>query len=121
MQTDHAWVRSDWQVADNVVAGTTTRYGGYSTAPALAENNLGLNVGDVPRLVQRNRQGLARFIEDKATVNATVKATLKSLNPSTCNGWIRFTAAIVSMLDSTRIEPLRPRPTPCGQINVGWP
>ena len=51
MQTDHAWVRSDWQVADNVVAGTTTRYGGYSTAPALAENNLGLNVGDVPRLV----------------------------------------------------------------------
>ena len=63
MQTDHAWVRSDWQVADNVVAGTTTRYGGYSTAPALAENNLGLNVGDVPRLVQRNRQGLARFIE----------------------------------------------------------
>ena len=62
MQTDHAWVRSDWQVSDNIVAGTSTRYGGYSTTPALAENNLGINVGDVPPLVQRNRQGLARLI-----------------------------------------------------------
>ena len=62
MQTDHAWVRSDWQVADTIVAGTSTRYSGYSTTPALAENNLGINVGDVPQLVQRNRQGLARLI-----------------------------------------------------------
>jgi hypothetical protein len=48
-------------------------------------------------------KGLFASLKDKATVNATVKATLKSLYPSTCNGWIRFTAAIVSMLGSTRI------------------
>jgi YfiH family protein len=63
MQTDLTWVRADWQVADTIVAGTTTRSGGHSTTPALAENNLGINVGDTPRLVRRNRRELARLIE----------------------------------------------------------
>ena len=64
MPTESAWIRPDWQVGgNNIVAGTTTRYGGYSAAQGLAENNLGLNVGDAPELVQRNRQGLVRLIE----------------------------------------------------------
>ena len=35
-------------MSDKIVAGVSTRSGGNSTAPALAENNVGLNVGDVP-------------------------------------------------------------------------
>ena len=63
MPTKSAWIRPDWQVGGNILAGTTTRYDGHSSVPGLAENNLGVNVGDAPDLVQRNRQGLARLIE----------------------------------------------------------
>ncbi len=57
MPTESAWIRPDWQVGgNNIVAGTTTRYGGYSAAQGLAENNLGLNVGDAPELVRRSNR-----------------------------------------------------------------
>ena len=62
MPTESAWIRPDWPMSDKIVAGTTTRYGGNSAAQGLAENNVGLNVGDVPSVVQRNRQGLVRLI-----------------------------------------------------------
>ena len=62
MLTDRAWLQADWPISDKIVAGASTRFGGNSTAPALAENNVGLNVGDVPSVVQGNRQALARMI-----------------------------------------------------------
>ena len=62
MLTDRAWLQADWPMSDKIVAGASTRFGGNSTAPALAENNVGLNVGDVPSAVQGNRQALARMI-----------------------------------------------------------
>ena len=62
MLTDGALLQADWPMSDKIVAGVSTRSGGNSTAPALAENNVGLNVGDVPSVVQGNRQALARMI-----------------------------------------------------------
>ena len=96
MLTESAWIRPDWPMSDKIVAGASTRFGGNSTAPALAENNVGLNVGDVPSVVQGNRQALARMI---AGQNGSLQS-IKCQSPLWCNGWIRCTAAIVSMLAS---------------------
>jgi len=52
------WMRPDWPVAANVHAGTSLRYGGISVAP-YASLNLGLHVGDDPRVVAKNRRRLA--------------------------------------------------------------
>jgi YfiH family protein len=51
-------IRPDWPVPDSVRAVTTTRRGGFSTAP-YDTFNLAQHVGDQPQAVQRNRRLLS--------------------------------------------------------------
>ena len=50
-----------WNINPEIVAGTTTRQGGYSQG-SYAGLNLGLNVGDDPQKVLANRQLLAETL-----------------------------------------------------------
>ncbi len=52
----------DWHTFSGLVAGFTTKQGGFSEKP-FATFNLGLHVGDVDRSVQRNRQKLADVLQ----------------------------------------------------------
>ena len=61
MQTDNAWLAANWSAAPDILAGTTTRFGGVSQAE-FASNNMGLKVGDTPALVARNREGLRQHL-----------------------------------------------------------
>jgi YfiH family protein len=54
-------IRADWPAPAGVVAGTTTRAGGVSSAP-YATLNLGAHVGDEPGAVRENRRRLAESL-----------------------------------------------------------
>ncbi len=51
------FIRANWPAPKGIIAGTTTRRGGYSQAP-YDSLNLGLHVGDDPSVVLQNRAEL---------------------------------------------------------------
>lgn len=53
-------IQPDWPAPDNIIAGTSTRAGGVSTAP-YDSFNLGLHTGDQPEHVLANRQLLNKL------------------------------------------------------------
>jgi YfiH family protein len=63
-----AFLRPDWPAPANVVALTSTRIGGASTAPFNALN-LGDHVGDEPAAVVRNRQQLVEACPGLAAIS----------------------------------------------------
>lgn len=56
------WLAADWPAADNVIAGTTLRFGGVSGG-AFDSLNLGAHVGDDKVAVRENRDRFASFCE----------------------------------------------------------
>ena len=57
-----AWIQADWPAPPGVVAGTTTRSGGVSSA-AFASMNLGAHVGDDAAAVAENRRTTMRLLD----------------------------------------------------------
>ena len=55
-----SWIAAPWPVPKNIIAGTTTRYGGVSQAP-YDSFNLADHCGDHPDHVRKNRQ----ILQDK--------------------------------------------------------
>ena len=55
------WIIPDWQVPANVRAVSTTRNGGHSLAP-WNSLNLGVNCGDDPEAVVKNRRVLRHHL-----------------------------------------------------------
>ncbi len=51
------WLAADWPCPTGLIAGCTTRHGGFSEG-VWQSNNLALHVGDDAATVQRNREGL---------------------------------------------------------------
>lgn len=56
------WVSADWPAPANIVAGTTTRRGGASTAE-YASMNIAAHVGDDPDRVADNRRGFVAMCD----------------------------------------------------------
>lgn len=54
-----SFITPTWQAPRNVVSLSTTRLGGHSIAP-YDSFNLGMHVGDVPQLVEKNREQLVK-------------------------------------------------------------
>jgi YfiH family protein len=62
VKPDISWVSPDWPAPARVRALTTTRQGGFSSAP-YEGLNLGDHVGDDPERVERNRRLLAQRLQ----------------------------------------------------------
>ncbi|GAA4885746.1 peptidoglycan editing factor PgeF [Ferrimonas pelagia] len=61
------WLTPDWPAPATVLALSTTRFGGASSAP-YAGLNLGQHVGDRPEIVEANRARLSTALPDGATI-----------------------------------------------------
>ena len=55
------WIKANWPAPNHIKAGTTIRMGGHSNFP-YNELNLGLNVGDNIKDVEKNRLKLKTFL-----------------------------------------------------------
>lgn len=59
---NESWLPAEWPAPAHVMAGTTTRLGGYSMPP-FDGFNLALHVGDDPEAVHKNRDHLKTFLD----------------------------------------------------------
>ncbi|TKS54769.1 peptidoglycan editing factor PgeF [Luteimonas yindakuii] len=62
-----AWLAADWPVPPGVTAFTTLRHGAGASQAPFDSFNLGLNSGDDPAMVQRNRDALVALAGAPAT------------------------------------------------------